>query len=290
MKVANFETFSEKIFELEGATGPSQNTPSKSGISYKDNMGYKAVDSNKETASNLVIFAIEGVGAIVSMANLLSGYFNSVGIARQRITEMSGKMNPDAFISSKNDKGQVSVDKDQAYEMIEKYFHTMKEAADQIYAEGQKNAGGSGTKENAITSYHEQLAKLVADAKIRTNKKVGQGVEQITRSIESPRLDLKNQIDKTHGYDEQFAKEKANLDAALKQELDKSNVVTYNMKMKAAGYYKAAVYAFAQGGLVELRGMDEELQSKEGKSYFVDAVKKMREIVYGNYNNDGRIK
>jgi hypothetical protein len=290
MKVENFENFSGKIFE-DGATGPAQNTPSKSGNDYKVNMGYKAVDSNKETASNLVIFAIEGVGAIISMANLLSGYFESVSIARQRInTDMAGKMSSDAFISKRNSKGEVSVDKDEASQMIENYFNTMKSTADEIYAKGEENAGGSGDRENALKAYHEALAKIVEDAKKRTNNDNGAGVAQITRNIESPYISKKSGIDKTHGYDEIFATEKKNLDKALKKELDKSNIVTYNTKMKAAQYYKAAVYAFAQGGLVELKGLEEELQSKEGKSYFVDAVEKLGNIGYEIYNNEGRVK
>jgi len=260
MKVANFEDFDKMLFE-KGETGPpAQNTPSKSGINYKENINYKGRDTGKSSSDNYVRFAIHAIDTINYMATQLLSYGKCMDIAKTGIGGLRAKISQSPT----------------TYKIHESYWEDVKKVASDVYAEGEQNAPGTGDNQNMLTIYNEEMQKLKDEAKKRTSQ---QG--QITKTIgqetigHAEKQNLNNS-DSDYGNDEIYKKGVSDLKLALNNEIGKSNIVVYNDKMRAANYYKAAVFTFAQGALIELSNMEDNAQ--EYKDHLKTATEKLSKL------------
>jgi hypothetical protein len=256
MKVANFEGFDKMLFEKKGPTGPpAQNTPSKSGINYKENINYKGRDTGKSSSDNYVRFAIHAIDTINYMATQLLSYGKCMDIAKAGIGRLRAKISQ----------------KPTTYEIHESYWEDVKKVASDVYAEGEQNAPGTGDKQNMLTIYNEEMQKLKDEAKKRTSQ---QG--KITKTIGHAEKQNLDNSDSDYENDEIYKKGVSDLKLALNNEIGKSNIIVYNDKMRAANYYKAAVFTFAQGALIELSNMEDNAQ--EYKEHLETATEKLSEL------------
>jgi hypothetical protein len=79
--------------------------------------------------------------------------------------------------------------------------------------------------------------------------------------------------------DEYYTKQRSLLKQAYEDQLDKSNILVYNEKMKAAKYYQAAVNAFTQGAMIELEHMEtEENAADKNRSYIRSLTQELKII------------
>jgi hypothetical protein len=259
MKVLNFDKFNSAIFEYDGE---EQNTPSKSGIKYKDNMEIKTKDTGKTAAHNCRKFGQEAVSAITKMGLYLSAYCNSLNIATSGLAKLRDSLdveNP-SFANNK------------------KYWEGLRDLANQIYTEGKNHEITDADGKNILDAYISQLAELKKGAEERKNSGETRGA--ITQTISHEEIKMKSFGEGSeYPDDEYYTKQRSLLKQAYEDQLDKSNILVYNEKMKAAKYYQAAVNAFTQGAMIELEHMEtEEDAADKNRSYIRSLTQILKNI------------
>jgi hypothetical protein len=259
MKVLNFDKFNSAIFEYDGE---EQNTPSKSGIKYKDNMEIKTKDTGKTAARNCRKFGQEAVSAITKMGLYLSAYGNSLNISNSGLKKLRDALdveNP-SFANNK------------------KYWEGLRDLANQIYTEGKNHEITDADGKNILDAYISQLAELKKGAEERKNS--GETRGEITKTISHEEIKIKSFGEGSeYPDDEYYTKQRSLLKQAYEDQLDKSNILVYNEKMKAAKYYQAAVNAFTQGAMIELEHMEtEENAADKNRSYIRSLTQELKNI------------
>lgn len=259
MKVLNFNKFNSAIFEYGGE---EQNTTSKSGIKYKDNMGIQTKDTGKTAANSCFVFAQNSVNQITKMGIHLSAYSNSgkstIDIATSGIAALRNSLDTE----------------NPSYENNKKYFNGLKDLADRIYTDGKNHEITGVDGKNILDAYIAQLAKLSRDAEYRKNgvpKSQQRG--EITQIISHEEIKMKSFGQGTEYPDDKYYQEQRRiLKQAYEDQIDKSNILVYNEKMKACKYFQAAVNVFVQGAIVELEHMETEEKASDTNRPYIGAL------------------
>jgi len=259
MKVLNFDKFNSAIFEYDGE---EQNTPSKSGIKYKDNMEIKTKDTGKTAASNCIKFGKEAVSVITKMGLYLGAYCNSINISNSGLKSLRDALDAEnpSFANNK------------------KYWEGLRDLANQIYTEGKSHEITDADGKNILDAYIGQLDALRQEAEERKNGAKSRG--DITKTISHDEI-KRSSFGEGSEYpdDEYYTKQRSLLKQAYEDQLDKSNILVYNEKMKAAKYFQAAVNAFTQGAMIELEHMDtEEDAADKNRSYLKALTQSLKNI------------
>lgn len=252
MKVLNFDKFNSAIFEYEGE---EQDTPSKSGIKYKDNMEIKTKDTGKTAAINCIKFGKEAVSAITKIGLYLSAYCNSINISNSGLKNLRDALDAET----------------PSFENNKKYWEGLRDLANQIYTEGKNHEITDADGKNILDAYIGQLAALKQEAEDRKTGVKSRG--DITKTISHDEIKSKSFGEGSeYPDDEYYTKQRSMLKQAYEDQLDKSNILVYNEKMKAAKYYQAAVNAFTQGAIIEIEHMSTEEYAADSNRSFLRAL------------------
>ena len=248
MKVVNFDRFSNSIFEK----GEEQDTPSKSGIKYQENGEFKKKDTGKTAAINCIRFAREAVGVIKKLGPMLSAYSDqSINLSIKGVEKLSRDLDSD----------------NPSFENNKKYWNGLKNLADRIYGEGKSHVITDEDGDNILKAYTDQLSALKDEAEKRKVKSEAGG--KLNPTIYHDKKEDKSGIQSEYPDDAYYSDQRKKLKQAYEAQLDKSNMLVYNEKMKAAQYYTAAVASFVKGALIELEHMETEENDEDSNKSWI---------------------
>lgn len=248
MEIKTFHDF--RIYEKKGDP-VEQNTPSKTGNDYRDNMNVPKQDTGDDSAGLYTIFLTQAASVLKSMATNISPINPDKGnTSINRITAMVG---------TKDESGNIKP----TYESHRKLWDEIEKISDYLGGDWQNASKGELSSINAFDQ-----EGLVLDA--------------FRKSV----TDLDQQRNTKKISDTQYEEEVSKLRVAANSELSKSNSLYFMKIGKALDYYMQAIKVYKKGAMVCLQNMESESEQEEnstsGKKYLQIITREAKNILGKN--------
>jgi hypothetical protein len=232
MKIKTFHDF--RIYEKKGDP-VEQNTPSKTGDPYRDNMEVPKQDTGDDSAGLYTIFLTQAASVLKSMSTNVSPINPDKGNAGiNRITAISGK---DSNIKP-------------TYEWHRKLWNEIEKISDYLGGDWQNSSKGQLSSLNAFDP-----EGVVLDA------------------FKKNMQELKSKQDTKKITDSQYEEEVKQLRMEVNSQLDKSRGLYYMQIGQVLDYYMQAIKVYKQGALLCLQNMESESgENKTTAKKYLDII------------------
>jgi hypothetical protein len=244
MEIKTFHDF--RIYEKKGDP-VEQNTPSKTGNPYRDNMNIPKQDTGDDSAGLYTIFLTQAASVLKSMStNVLP-------------------INPDKANGSINRIIAISGDENikPTYESHRKLWGEIEKISDYLGGDWQNASKG---KLSSLNAFDQE----------------GLVLDTFRKSI----TDLDQQRTTKKISDTQYEEEASKIRVEANSQLVKSNSLYYMKIGKALDYYMQAIKVYKKGAIVCLQNMESESEEEEnrttGKRYLQIITKEAKNILGKN--------